>query len=247
MTKIINEFLPFFDERPGSKVDTLVIHCCAYNAKDMLGEMQRNKVSSHYIIENSGKIYRPVSEKKRAWHAGISYWRGRDNINHYSVGIELEAPMMGQTDYSHEQINSLTVLARQIIRHYQIPACNVVAHSDIAPTRKPDPGKKFPWEYLARKGIGLWYDINDAPKVTENDVEKLLHIIGYDTTDIAAASYTFCRHFIPTEIKVCKDVNEIISDVFPSDFVLPVQYLPILKACAYKYGRFNSRRARLFS
>jgi len=247
MTKIINKFLPFFDERPDCKIDTLVIHCCAYNAKDMLREMQKNQVSSHYIIEDSGKIYRPVSEKKRAWHAGLSYWRGQDNVNHCSVGIELEAPLMGQTDYSHKQINSLIVLARQIIKHYQIPACNVVAHSDIAPTRKPDPGRKFPWKYLASKGIGLWYDINDAAEVVENNVERLLYIIGYDTTNLSAASYAFCRHFIPEEIKVRKDVNEIISDVFPTDFVLPAQYLPILKACAYKYGKFNNRHAQLFS
>lgn len=247
MTKVINKFLPFFDERPDCKVDTLVIHCCAYNAKDMLGEMQENRVSSHYIIENNGKIYRPVSEKKRAWHAGLSYWRGRNNINHYSIGIELESHSMGQTDYTQKQINSLVVLARQIIKHYQIPACNIVAHSDIAPTRKPDPGIKFPWEYLASKGVGLWYDINDASKVMENDIERLLNTIGYDTTNISSASYAFCRHFIPTEIKVYKDVNEIISDVFPTDFVLLAQYLPILKACAYKYGKFSNRRAQVSS
>lgn len=242
MTKIINTFLPFFDERPqNKKIDTLVIHCCAFNAADMLDVMRQRKVSSHYIIEESGKIYRPVSEKKRAWHAGISYWRGCDNLNHNSVGIELEAPAMGQSEYKQKQINSLIVLARQIIKHYQIPACNVVAHSDIAPTRKPDPGKMFPWQYLANKKVGLWYDLCDADKISESSVEKLLAVIGYDISDIAAASYAFCRHFIPQEIAACENVDEIIEKVYPLNYKLPEKYLPILKACAYKYGRFNNR------
>ena len=242
MTKIINAPIPFFDERPiDKKVDTLIIHCCAFNAPEMLEVMKERKVSSHYIIEASGKIYRPVSEKKRAWHAGISYWRGRDNLNHYSVGIELEARTMGQDNYSQKQINSLVVLARQIIKHYQIPACNVTAHSDVAPSRKPDPGKMFPWQYLAGKGIGLWYDIQDADKIRENDVAKLLATIGYDVSDLAAASYAFCRHFIPQEIALCKSIEETIENVFPADYKLPEKYLPILKACAYKYGKFNNR------
>lgn len=243
MTKIINNFIPFNDERPfNAKIDTLVIHCCAYNISDMLKVMNERKVSSHYIIEESGKICRPVSEKKRAWHAGISYWRGKSNINHYSIGIELQSPSMGQTAYSEKQLNSLTVLARQIIKHYQIPACNVVAHSDIAPTRKPDPGMAFPWQYLSRKGIGLWYSLDDVNKIKENEVAKLLEIIGYDTTDINAASYAFCRHFIPSEVKYQSNIDDVIENVYPPDFQLPEKYHSILKACAYKYGKFNNRR-----
>ena len=241
MTKIFNDFIPFFDERPqNAKIDTLVIHCCAYDISGMLETMKERQVSSHYIIDANGKICRPVAEKKRAWHAGVSKWRTRDNINHYSIGIELQSSSMGQKPYSSKQINSLLGLARQIIRHYQIPACNVVAHSDIAPTRKPDPGIAFPWRYLAQKKVGLWYNPEDAVKVKENDVGKLLRTIGYDTSDLAAASYAFCRHFAPQEVKIFSDIEEAIEKVYPPDFILPEKYLPILKACAYKYGRFNS-------
>lgn len=241
MTKVIKNFLPMFDERKNNKVNMLVIHCCAYNADDMIKIMKERDVSSHYIIEENGRIFQLVSEKKRAWHAGVSYWRGQDNINHCSIGIELQSPSMGQDSYSVKQINSLIVMAKQIISHYQIPLYNVVAHSDIAPTRKPDPGMSFPWKYLAQKGAGIWYDIADAVKVKENNIENLLKIIGYDTSDLAAASYAFCRHYIPQEIKRLNTIDEVIENVYPSEFVLPEKYLPILKACAYRHGKINSR------
>ncbi|MBR1601492.1 MAG: N-acetylmuramoyl-L-alanine amidase, partial [Alphaproteobacteria bacterium] len=164
-----------------------------------------------------------------------------NNLNHCSIGIELQSSSMGQKKYSAEQLNSLAVLAKQIISHYQIPLYNVVAHSDIAPTRKPDPGVAFPWQYMARKGIGLWYDVRDATKITDNNVENLLGTIGYDTSDLAAASYAFCRHFIPQEIPLLNTIDEIVENVYPQDFVLPEKYMSILKACAYRYGRINSR------
>ena len=236
------EELPFFDERQGEKIRALVIHCCAFDAAGMTEVLRQRNLSSHYIIDEQGKIFHLVSEKKRAWHAGVSRWRNMENLNHYSVGIELCSPSMGQQPYSSKQINSLLRLAKQIISHYQIPLYNVVAHSDIAPTRKPDPGIAFPWQYLAQKGVGLWYDINDAVKVAENDVTKLLQIIGYDTTDLAAAGYAFCRHFVPQEVKTYDSIDDVTENVYPTDFMLPEKYLPVLKACAYRYGRFNNRR-----
>ena len=247
MTKIIKEFLPIFDERKSKRIDALVIHCCAYNANDMIEVMKERNVSSHYIIEENGSIFQLVSEKKRAWHAGLSSWRGRDNLNHCSIGIELQSSSMGQKDYSKKQLNSLAILAKQIISHYQIPLYNVVSHSDIAPTRKPDPGTAFPWKYMAQKGVGLWYDLADAVKVNENNVENLLRLIGYDTTDLSAASYAFCRHFIPQEIKRLATIDEVIENVYPREFALPEKYLPILKACAYKYAKTNNHHDRLFS
>ena len=242
MAKMIWEGLPFFDERQGEKVRALVIHCCGFDAAGMIDVLRESNLSSHYIIDEQGKIFHLVSEKKRAWHAGVSHWRNMKNLNSSSVGIELCTSSMGQQSYSSKQINGFLRLAKQIISHYRIPAYNVVAHSDIAPTRKPDPGIAFPWQYMAQKGVGLWYDINDAAKVKENDVAKLLQIIGYDTSDLAAASYAFCRHFIPQEIKTYNTIEEVIEKIYPPDFVLPEKYLLILKACAYKYGRFNSHR-----
>ena len=238
MSKIIQQFLPYFDERPQQppEIKALVLHCSAYSAPDMIKVLEERELSSHYIIDTEGKIYQLVPEKKRAWHAGQSWWRGMHMLNQYSVGIELSSPDMGQSDYAAKQIRTLLKLSRQIIRHYQIPATNVVAHSDIAPTRKPDPGKSFPWQYLATKGVGLWYDLADAAKIEENDVPMLLQRIGYDTSNLAAASYAFCRHFAPQAVSEIADIKSLEENVFPPDFVLPDEYLPILKACAYRYG-----------
>ena len=238
--KIIRQPLPYFDERPdGAKIRALVLHCSAHTTEEMIEVLRERKLSSHYIIDEAGKVVQLVSEKKRAWHAGQSRWRGMYMLNQYSVGIELCSPTLRQAAYSPVQIATLIKLGRQIIRHYQIPAVNVVAHSDIAPTRKPDPGKTFPWYDLARKGIGLWYDLTDASKVAENNVEKLLQIIGYDTADLAAASYAFCRHFVPQIIATDDDVNHLVENVYPSDFVFPQACLAVLKACAYKYGKLS--------
>lgn len=239
--KIICEPLPYFDERPnGAKVRALVLHCSAHPAKEMIAVLRERELSSHYIIDENGEVLQLVSEKQRAWHAGESRWRGMHMLNQYSVGIELSSPTLGQKEYAEPQIKSLIKLCRQIIRHYQIPAVNVVAHSDIAPTRKPDPGLAFPWHKLAQKGVGLWYDLNDADKIAENDAVKLLQTIGYDTTDSAAAAYAFCRHFLPQMIASDDDINRLIENVYPRDFVFPAPYLPVLKACAHKYGRTSA-------
>lgn len=237
MSKIIQQFLPYFDERPQQppEIKALILHCSAYSAPEMIKVLAERELSSHYIIDTEGKIYQLVSEKKRAWHAGQSKWRDMNMLNQYSVGIELSSPDMGQSDYAPKQIETLIKLSRQIIRHYQIPAVNVVAHSDIAPTRKPDPGKGFPWQYLASKGVGLWYNLADAAEVEESDVATLLQYIGYDTSNLAAASYAFCRHFVPQAVSEIADIKSLEENVYPHDFVLKKEYLPILKACAYRY------------
>ena len=236
--KIRQRFGSVYDERPyPQKIKALIIHCATHSAEDMIDLLNERKLSAHYVIGGDGIIWQLVAEGKRAWHAGISSWREMENLNHYSIGIELSSPTMGQNGYPEQQIKSLIKLCRQIMRHYQIKKVNVAAHSDIAPTRKPDPGKAFPWHYLASKGIGLWYDLADAVKVAENDVAKLLQIIGYDTHDLPAASYAFCRHFVPQEVAIWDDISELCEKIYPQDFVLPEKYLPILKACAYKYAQ----------
>ena len=236
--KIIRKFLPYFDERPlNTKIKALVLHCSAHSADEMIEVLRERELSSHYIIDTDGSVFQLVSEKNRAWHAGQSKWRNMNMLNQYSIGIELSSPTLGQTEYTPSQIESLIKLSRQIIRHYQISATNVVAHSDIAPTRKPDPGKAFPWQYLAQNGIGIWYDLNDASKMVKHNVSALLQIIGYDTTDLSAASYAFCRHFAPEAVAEDYDVYHLIDNVYPKDYVLAPVYLPILKAVAYKYKK----------
>lgn len=236
--KIIRKFIPYFDERPNqATVKALVLHCSAHQAHEMMKVLCERELSSHYIIDCDGTVFQLVAEKHRAWHAGQSKWQQMEMLNQYSIGIELSSLSLGQSDYPAAQIKSLIRLSRQIIKHYQIPATNIVAHSDIAPTRKPDPGIAFPWQKLAHKGIGLWYNLADAMYVSENNVATLLKNIGYDTTDLAAASYAFCRHFVPEAVSVDTDIDHLVDNVYPADFTLPTQYLPILKAVAYKYGR----------
>ncbi|MBQ9271156.1 MAG: N-acetylmuramoyl-L-alanine amidase [Alphaproteobacteria bacterium] len=238
MMKIIRKFLPYFDERPtGIKVKALVLHCSAHSAMEMINVLQERELSSHYVIDIDGTAFQLVSEKCRAWHAGQSKWRNMNMLNQYSIGIELSSSTLGQKEYTPKQIKSLITLSRQIIKHYQIPATNVVAHSDIAPTRKPDPGLAFPWQKLAQKGIGTWYDLNNADKITENDVRTLLKIVGYDVADLSAASYAFCRHFVPEAVNIDNDVYHLVDNVYPKDFILPEKYLPILKAVAYQYQK----------
>jgi len=110
------------------------------------------------VIDEDGTITRMVDEAMRAWHAGLSAWRGTDDVNSRSIGIELVNPghEFGYRDFPPAQIEALIALARGILARHAIPAINVVGHSDVAPARKLDPGEKFPWRALAAAGIGLW-------------------------------------------------------------------------------------------
>jgi N-acetylmuramoyl-L-alanine amidase len=114
------------------------------------------QVSAHYLLDEDGAVTRLVSEDKRAWHAGKSFWRGVRDINSTSVGIEIVNPGHGYRPFPEAQIAALIELAGDIIGRQGIAPDNVVGHSDIAPGRKIDPGELFPWRRLAEAGIGLW-------------------------------------------------------------------------------------------
>jgi N-acetylmuramoyl-L-alanine amidase len=116
------------------------------------------EVSAHYMITEDGHILGLVDPVKRAWHAGVSHWQGRDNLNHYSIGIELVnlGHQFGYTDFPDAQIQSLLDLLAELSNQFQIKRHMYVGHSDIAPDRKDDPGEKFPWQTLAQHGFGLW-------------------------------------------------------------------------------------------
>lgn len=229
---------PNFDERNG-KIDTLVLHCLAYDVKEGMQTFVDNNVSSHYMIGYNAKIYRLVAEDKRAWHCGISYWKNRESLNHNSIGIEICSPTLGQEKYDQKQILALVRLCKKLIKKYHIKKTNVVAHSDIAPTRKPDPGKAFPWKYLAKHGIGLWYNIKNAEKVCDKTETEMLSEIGYNTSNLLAAKWAFCRHFLPQivpydtiENLINKPVPEMVEKL--TDNAL---YLKTLKAVYYSYCR----------
>jgi N-acetylmuramoyl-L-alanine amidase len=116
------------------------------------------KVSSHYVVEEDGNIVQLVPETRRAWHAGRSSWEGLSDINSRSIGIEIANPghSFGYPDFPQAQIAAVIALCRDIVARYGIRADRVLAHSDVAPQRKLDPGEKFPWGELYRAGVGAW-------------------------------------------------------------------------------------------
>ena len=151
---------PNFNDRK-SNVDIIVIHYTGMESeKKALDHLcnSSSKVSSHYLINCSGEIYYLVDEKKRAWHAGVSFWDGKDDINSSSIGIELVNPghEFGYKPFTVFQMISLESLIKYLISKYRIPLNNIVGHSDIAPLRKKDPGELFNWKRLAEKNLSIW-------------------------------------------------------------------------------------------
>lgn len=164
-----------------------------------------SKVSVHYLVDEDGCVRSLVPEDKRAWHAGLSYWRGQDDINSASIGIEIVNPghEFGYRPFPKTQMESVMRLSREIMARHEIQF--VLGHSDVAPERKKDPGELFDWEYLASHGVGLWpqvadEDIRQAEILARNDYEaqKLLHKFGYHAAAASADIVTaFHRHFFP--------------------------------------------------
>lgn len=116
------------------------------------------EVSAHYMLEEDGAVFALVPEERRAWHAGRSWWRGDDDLNSRSIGIEIVngGHDFGLPQFPDVQIETLIELCRGIRARWDIPQVRIVGHSDIAPERKEDPGERFPWRRLAEAGIGLW-------------------------------------------------------------------------------------------
>jgi N-acetylmuramoyl-L-alanine amidase len=191
---------PNFQPRPdGTTLDMLVIHYTgmqsARAALDRLCDPVA-EVSAHYLIDEAGEVFALVDETNRAWHAGVSSWRGSPGVNSRSIGIELVNPghEFGYRPFPAAQMAALADLAQGILSRWPIPARNVVGHSDVAPRRKQDPGELFDWHWLAKQGIGLWPE--PAP-VRGEEAVPLLADYGYDTTDPVAALVAFQRHFRP--------------------------------------------------
>jgi N-acetylmuramoyl-L-alanine amidase len=153
------------------------------------------RVSSHYLVDRDGTIYYLVDELARAWHAGESYWGGNRDLNSASLGIEIDNN--GAEPYSEPQIKSLLTLLADLKERYGIPAANFIGHSDIAPTRKTDPGGQFPWRRLAAMGYGLWCDPPYGPPPATAE-SLLLAALGYDVSNLPAAISGFKLHYVPS-------------------------------------------------
>ena len=184
-------------------VTHLVIHSFVETPEQMLDNLRLYGLSVHYMIDAQGQMQQLVPEDRMAWHAGPSFWAGVQGLNKTSIGIELEHSDMGQTDFPKVQIDALVQLAKDIIIRHHIRPENVVAHSDIAPEGKMDPGRGFPWHQMAEQGIGLWYDIQDADKMPQDmSVSELLAIIGYPVKgrQLTASAWAFRERFMPEKV-----------------------------------------------
>ena len=162
--KVVERPSPNFNERLGrADADILIMHYTGMRScEEAVARLTsaETKVSSHYTIDEDGTIYAHVPEHLRAWHAGVSSWRGASDINSRSIGIEIVNPghEFGYRAFPDAQIDAVVRLSKAIVARHPIPARNVIGHSDIAPGRKTDPGELFPWKRLADAGLGLWVE-----------------------------------------------------------------------------------------
>lgn len=196
---------PNWDQRPpGIPVDTLILHYTgmqsAQGALDRLRDTAA-RVSSHYLVDEDGTVWRLVAERCRAWHAGVSCWRGHSALNDRSIGVEIVNPghEWGYRGFPALQMAAVCELCLAILRRHPMPGRNVVGHSDVAPDRKQDPGELFDWPGLAANGVGLW----PGPSATGglvDDVPGALGAIGYGGGDLAVVLRAFQRHWLPDSI-----------------------------------------------
>jgi N-acetylmuramoyl-L-alanine amidase len=185
---------PNFDQR---RPNFVILHQTTSDnvakALATLTDPQR-KVSAHYLIGRDGAVLQLVDEGARAWHAGDSRWGAMGDLNSASIGIELDNT--GVEPFAGPQIDALLVLLGELRERYRIPPENVLAHGDVAPTRKVDPSRLFPWRRLAQAGFGLWCE--SPPPTAPEGFDALLGLraLGYDIANPPAARAAFRRHFL---------------------------------------------------
>lgn len=190
-----------------------------------------SKVSCHYVVDVDGRITQMVPEALRAWHAGLSSWQGVTDVNSLSIGIEIQNPghELGYHPFPPAQMDAVAALSLDIVRRNDIPAARVLAHSDVAPQRKIDPGERFDWAYLHARGVGAWVEpsVAGAGRIALGPecrgagvraVQSQLSRYGYDvpvsgeycalTQKVAAA---FQRHFCPALVDGCFDLAALAT------------------------------------
>ena len=202
--------------------DVLVLHYTGMPSGQAALERLQDpeaKVSAHYLVEEDGRIFALVAEERRAWHAGVAYWRGERDINDRSIGVEIVNPghEFGYRPFPPAQIAAVIGLLGEIRARWAIPDNRILGHSDVAPERKQDPGELFPWRTLAMAGHGLW---TDEPGGAEDDsspqraqgeglgaTRRALAAIGYEPAIGGAADaamtaqvIAFQRHWSPHRV-----------------------------------------------
>jgi N-acetylmuramoyl-L-alanine amidase len=185
---------PSFDER---RPNIVVLH---HTTNDTAGQALQTltnpalEVSSHYLIARDGTLYQLVDERYRAWHAGLSRWGAITDLNSASIGIELDNN--GEEPFPAQQIEVLLALLADLKSRYDIPRANFLGHADVAPGRKVDPSRYFPWHTLAEHEFGLWCDPPLPAAPPDLDVQLALQALGYDPSRLEAAVHAFKLHFI---------------------------------------------------
>lgn len=211
---------PNFDQRRGPP-DMVVVHYTGMRTGAEALERMRDpeaKVSAHYMIDEDGRVFQLVPEERRAWHAGVSFWKGERDVNSASIGIELVNPghELGYGDFPEMQVEALIGLLDAVRGRWTIPNGRILGHSDVAPDRKIDPGEKFPWKRLALDGHGLWVEPDAAPgaPLTLGDdgagvfaLQAGLTRLGYDSApsgqyddDTRTIVTAFQRHWRPERV-----------------------------------------------
>jgi N-acetylmuramoyl-L-alanine amidase len=210
MVSVISRSSPNFDARnPRVPLRFIVLHYTGMkSAEEALARLcdPAAKVSAHYLIDEEGQAFHLVDEQHRAWHAGESCWQGITDINSASIGVELSNPghEFGYQAFPSAQINALKELMHDIIRRHNLSPAATLAHSDVAPERKQDPGELFPWRELAAEGLGLWPVPQEADyaSASEGDTRALLKAIGYECLPGGEkpALLAFQRHYYPENL-----------------------------------------------
>jgi N-acetylmuramoyl-L-alanine amidase len=208
LVRVRDRISPHQDDRPpGVAIDTIVLHATGMNAD------AAERFSAHYVVEADGTAWRTAPEERRAWHAGVSQWRGRAAVDDRSVGIALVRA--GRREFPVLQLATACDLCLEIIGRHHVPARNIVGHSDVAPERADDPGEAFDWAALAREGVGIWPEgtpdpgtggiVRDATSL--RDVRAALTVIGYRVAPegaldpaLSAVLRAFQRHWRPEAV-----------------------------------------------
>jgi len=227
---------PNYDERKqGRAPDLILLHYTGMaSGEAALARLcaPDSDVSSHYVVFEDGRIVQCVPEDKRAWHAGVSSWAGETDINSCSIGIEIVNPghELGYRDFPLRQIAAVISLCKSIVtRRGPIGATRILAHSDVAPARKQDPGEKFPWELLSESGIGHWVRPAapniDGPTLKSGDrgdpvtrLQRALSGYGYGIEETGsydeatrAVITAFQRHFRPARVDGVADASTMLT------------------------------------
>src|SRR5436190_17864277 len=185
----------------------VVIHHTAQNSCEQTLKtftLPRTQVSAHYVICKDGTVHHMLNDLLRGHHAGVSKWGNATDLNSSSIGIEIDNN--GFEEFTEAQISSLLNVLQRLKKAFNIPIANFIGHADIAPGRKVDPNRNFPWQKLSEQGFGYWYDTTNVQVSPDFNAMQALRVIGYDIKIDTNAIQSFKLHFVQN------DSSKVITD-----------------------------------